>query len=540
FSLLIPPVNSIRIRKTVFNQTALNDPNPYNLLQKRWVLFFAIFGYFILPLAVINMIKDLPGRKSILLISDGLPSLASKKMKSITIRTSTYTVHMIPAAGYGPKRVSDHFNIIDKKGIMRGEDVIKELIGFANAQNISIYTLDPETFTEYFFTDAAESDSLATLLKKQEKMNQVQSLRRISEDTGAAWLRGAKKYDVFRQVISTDLNCYYQLSFYPQRKKADNRYHKIRVKVKRKGVDLRFRKGYTDYSEEQAERMLLVAAYYSPSLYKAIPFEAEFIPFHKDSNKYEPWMNIALPVKKLFMEREVAYGLKRFNLHVWVKEKERGDKAFGGKTTVTFNIDTSFMDFIKGIDYLCYHFKGPELEFADREYEAIFALYDEQSEEIGTWESTFTLPDFKDKEQGSIINCVLGLLTSNPEGAEKSFSLSRKDGTLEYGGIKFYPAVTNRFQRMQDASVFLQAYLPGGKVKVNAEFTVLREGRVWQEIRGEKVAEAWNRRSKVWCGIFKLNMRGISPGDYTLRVNLILSEGGPVLSKEVRLTKLRY
>ncbi|MFQ6071000.1 MAG: hypothetical protein ACE5LC_10835, partial [Candidatus Aminicenantales bacterium] len=126
----------------------------------------------------------------------------------------------------------------------------------------------------------------------------------------------------------------------------------------------------------------------------------------------------------------------------------------------------------------------------------------------------------------------MGLLTSNPEGAEKSFSLSRKDGTLEYGGIKFYPAVTNRFQRMQDASVFLQAYLPGGKVKVNAEFTVLREGRVWQEIRGEKVAEAWNRRSKVWCGIFKLNMRGISPGDYTLRVNLILSEGGPVLSKE--------
>lgn len=476
-------------------------------------------------LAVFNMIKNLPGRKSILLISDGfpkLPDLPSEQIKQI--------------------RIIDPFNILKKEKNMSGYEVIQELIRYANAQNISIYTLDPGTFTEYFFTVSAGPGSSAEAMRrwKSEKLISVQDLNWISEDTGAVSLRGAKKFDRFKKVMETDLNYYYQLSYYPPRRKADNKYHKIDVKVKRSGVDVRSRKGYTDYSDEEKVKMLLLSAYYNPELYKDLPFEAEFTPFSESSKKYKPWMSIALPVKELFKKGGVKYGLKVFNLHIWVQDRERGGSAYKGQINIPLNIDSSFMELVEAMDYFSFHSTGPEIGFSQQEYQVIFALYDDQTEEIGTWGSSFSLPDFKENKQGAIINCVLGSLTPNPDKGKKPFSLSKKGGSLEYGEMKFFPAVTNQFQVMQDASVFLQVYLPQGKIEARPEFSLLKEDSVLKTIPGEISAEDWNEESNVWNGIFNLDLRSVSPGDYTLKVNLPLSEEGNFLGKEVKLIKLDY
>ena len=499
-------------------------------------------------LAVFNMIKNLPGRKSVLLISDGFPDLSSKTLDSIITQITPRTWEISKARSPqldlrrkpGIIRIFDPFNIFNNKKFNTGEEVIRELIRYANAQNIAIYTLDPGTFSEYFFTASAESFPGPSIIKKQEKIKQIQNLRWVSEDTGAAWLRGAKKYERFRQVMMTDLNYYYQLSYYPPRSKPDNNFHKIKVKINRSGVDVRFRNGYTDYSEDEEAKMLLVTAFYNPALYKALPFDAEFIPFHKDSNRYEPWMNIALPVKKLFMEREVEYGPKEFNLHVWIKDRMRGEKAFGGQINIPFNIDSSFMEALKATDYLCFHYKGPELTFSDKEYQAIFAIFDPQMNEVGTWESTIVIPDFKEEKQGSILNCVLGFLSPNPEKGKQSFSVSQADGSLEYGEIKFFPSIVNQFQRMQDASVLLQVFIPQGKIKISPEFEISGEGRLTQSIPAEVVAESWNEKSNVWSGIFNLNLRAVIFGDYTLKVEIPISEESNVLNIEVKMTKLRY
>jgi VWFA-related protein len=471
-------------------------------------------------LAVANMVKNLPGRKSIMLISDGIPSVSREELGSI--------------------KVFDPYNILKRKKFINSDEVLQELIRYANAQNISIYTLDLGTFTEYFFTASVESDLMVLKSKEQERLDEVQNLGRISEDTGAAWLRGAKKYDRFREVMETDLNYYYQLSYYPPRKKPDNKYHKIKVKVTRSGVNTRYRKGYTDYSEDEEMKILLVSAFYNPKLFKILPFEAEFIPIFKDTNKYKPWMSVALPMKKLFTERGVAYGSKVFNIHILVEDKKREISAYRGQMNIPLEIDSSFMDLIEATDYFCLYFTGTEVEFSPREYRVIFALYDTQTEEIGTWESSFSLPDFEEKRQGAIFNCILGLLASNPEGERKSFSLSEKGGSLEYGEIKFFPAVTNQFHRMQNASIFLQVFIPHGRIEISPRFEISGEGKLNQRIPGKLVAESWNQKLKVWSGIFNLELENVIFGDYILKAEISLSEEGPLLSKEVKLIKLRY
>jgi VWFA-related protein len=477
--------------------------------------------------AIANMIKELPGRKSILLIGDGFPDLSSdgryREMGNI--------------------RIFDPFNILDKKKTMHGDEVIKELIRFANAHNIAIYSIDPATFTRNFFTASAEYASKYAMdhliFREKDKLERTQNLAWISKDTGAVSLRGAEKYERFHRVMKTDLNYYYELSYYPPRKEEDNQYHKIKVNVKRSGVDIRFREGYTDYSKNEKEKMLIVSAFYSPSLFKELPFKAEFIAFHINSKKYEPWMNIALPTRKLFVERGVAYGPKQLNLHVWIKDKVKDESTYGGQVPIPFNIDSSFMNFLKTTDYLCFHYKGPELSLESKKYQVIFAIVDSQTNEIGTWESTPTLPDFKKEERGSIINCVLGLLSQNPKKGKQSFSISQEDGSLEYGDIKFFPSIVNQFQRMQDASVFLQVFIPQGKIEISPEVEISGEGRLTQHLPGELVAESWNEESNVWSGIFNLNLKNVIFGDYSLKVEIPVSEKGFTLSREVKLIKLR-
>ena len=497
-------------------------------------------------LAVFNMIKDLPGRKSVLLISDGFPDLTSVAIDSIITKlTPTGTTSKARSTqldlkkDVGVIRIFDPFNIFDNKKFTGSDQVIRELIRFANSQNISIYTLDPGTFSEYFYTASAESSPLASMLSKTEKIKQIQNLRWISEGTGAAWLRGAKKYEKFRHVMKTDLNYYYQLSYYPRKNEPDNQYHKIKVKVKRPGMDVRFREGYKDYSEEEQEKMLLVTAFYNPSLFKALPFHAELVPLYKDSNRYEPWMNVALPGKKLFLQKELEYGLKKLDLHIWIKEKKRGEKTFGGQVSILFNIDTSFIDSLKTIDYLRYHYKGPALTFKEREYQTVFAIFDPQTNDVGTWESSIYIPDFKEEKEGCVLNCVLGFLYRNPKKGKLSFSISQDDGSLEYGEIKFFPAVTSQFHRMQDASVFLQVFSPLGKIASSPRFEISGEGRLTQQIPGKLVAESWNKESKIWSGLFNLNLANVIFGDYTLKAEIPVSDEGRV-SKEIKLIKLRY
>ena len=501
--------------------------------------------------SAVNMIKDLPGRKSILLVSDGFPDLTSKTLDSkVDETTPDQTVskarspHLDMRRDVGAISTFDPFNILERKKLMTGEEIIRELINYANAQNISIYSLDPDTFTRYFISTTAEfgpREKMSALeFRLDDKIKRIQNLTWLSEDTGAVSLKGAQRYERFYEVISTDLNYYYELSFYPQREEADNEYHKIKVEVNRPGVDMRFRKGYTDYSGNEKEKMLLVSAFHNPALFKQLPFEAEFVPFHKDSNTYVPWMNIALPTKELFIDRIIEHAQKTFKLYVWVKDKTQGNRAFGGQINLPINIDSSFMDAIKTTDFLCFHYKGPEIKFNEEEYEVIFALYDEQMQEIGTWERALSLPEFKDDKKGAIISCTLGFVSPNPKKGKKSFSLSQDDGSLEYGEIKLFPTVTNRFQRMQDATVFLQIFLPQGKAEVSPKFIVSGEGRLTQRIPAELIAEEWNKKSKVWSGLFNLQLRNVIYGEYTLTVEIPDSEGGAALSREVRLTKLRY
>ena len=508
-------------------------------------------------LAAVNMIMDLPGRKNLLLISGGIPDIApqdtlpnfgdtsdiSRRDRFLGVQRN-YSGRNFNLPVNENVKVFDPFNILGDKVFKNSEEVIRELIRFANAHNISIYSLSSDFFVKHLYSGASaehyQQYQQANLEKtSRDRVNRTQNLRWISEDTGADSLRGAAKFDTFRQVMRTDLNYYYQISFYPQRSEPDDNHHKLKINMKRESVDVRYRKGYTDYSQEEKNKMQLVTAFYMPSLFKELPVYAEFIPFVSTSGKYEPWMSVALPSKELFFDRYTELGPKKFNLHVWIYDQVSGEKGFGGQVDLPLNIDTNFLKYVKTTDALRFNFKGPETSFKPKEYRSVFALVDPLTNEIGTSESSFLLPDFENKDEGAIINCVLGDITGSLQKGPTSFKLSRKDGSLEFGQAKFFPKITNSFKQWGGIHLFLQAFFPDGKKDFPGDFFLIGEDQKVNPLSGELIVTSWNDKTRIWSGIFFIDISAGSTGRNNLYVEIPGREEGAFKSIGVSLTILR-
>jgi len=509
--------------------------------------------------SAMNMIRALPGRKSLLFISNGLTDLSSfdTSASPLDVLGGRYGEKNIPTGGKnkldaihdkiflaGKFKTFDPFSIMEEMGFKTGDEVINEMIRYANAHNISIYTLDAEMFSKYAATGPTAEhfraeEAIYRDFVREEKIRQVQNLQKISEDTGAKIFRGATKFDTLREVLNTDLNFYYLLSFYPRKAKGDDKYHKIEVKVNRPGVDVRFRKGYTDFSDEETYKIMVASAFYNSSHFKDLPFEADCIPILTDSGEYEAWMNIALPVKEFFLSRFDIVGTKYFDLHFWFKNLKQAETGFRGQVKTSFTMDSNFLDSLKGKEHLYLRFAGSGFKIEHGEYKITFVIYNTETKEIGTWDKCITFP--KMDEQPAFLNCVLGTIENIPEKRKEVFLFNKKNSSLEYGQIRFMPRVINKFSQWGDAAyLFVQIYFPQGNYQIHPEFSIADGNEDNRSIEGKLMAESWNKRTNVWSGIFNLDLKNVIFGDYILKIEIPVSEEGPVLSREIKLTKLRY
>ncbi|MHB8095834.1 MAG: VWA domain-containing protein [Candidatus Aminicenantales bacterium] len=485
--------------------------------------------------ASIHMLESLPGRKNLLFVSGGLPDLdrvGSENGLPLTVAKRSF-------------RVFDPFGILGKTLFWTGSEILKEIIRVANDRNISIYSLDPEVSTKISASgpmaenDVASSDGVYSLgAIPGEKFGQLQNLRTLSEKTGAKLLRGADKIESLRQVTANDLSFYYQLSYYPPRSKADKSYHKIEVKLKDgKGVQVKTREGYSDSFIEQSLRVRLAQAYYNPDLFRGkIPFEASFIPFASESGKVQPWLSLALPAQDFFGPRG-AEGKKTYEFHFWIKGGDESGRLLAGKVDIPFAMDDAFKERLSSIDFFRLNYFGPEIELEGAGNRIIFALFDPETGEIGTWSSDCPPPIKKGSSEPSFINCVPGYAVSNTTDRKGAFQLKGTEGSLECGKIRFFPKTAGGFMPTEDVHLFIQAYSPQG-APVEARFELADSSGQSREIKGTIAAESWNKSTKIWSAAYKLDLEGLAPGDYVLKTIIPPAGDKSALTREVQISIL--
>lgn len=184
----------------------------------------------------LGSLAGLPGRKSLLYISDGLE-----------LRPGSHIVKRM--AG----RCGDDSSSIRAEGydIALG---LKKLSSAANSARVTLYPLDAAGGRQA--PGAVRRDGAGHL---DQRANLQDSLAFLAADTGGRALLNAIDLPTAMKPVWSDLGSYYSLGYEaPAAGTGDLR--KVEVKVKRKGVDVRYRHGYLDRTAEERLNDQLLAA----------------------------------------------------------------------------------------------------------------------------------------------------------------------------------------------------------------------------------------------------------------------------------------
>jgi len=126
--------------------------------------------------------------------------------------------------------------------MMRNEPRFRAILDLANRTNTSFYPIDPRRMVLY------ENDVVPRWVDLTDQQPgrlraRHDALLRMAQETDGLAVVFTSDIDASLQRINDDLSSYYLLGFYSTQK-PDGKYHKLSVRVKRKGVEVRARPGY--------------------------------------------------------------------------------------------------------------------------------------------------------------------------------------------------------------------------------------------------------------------------------------------------------
>ncbi len=196
------------------------------------------------------------GRKSIIFISEGFTSTLPPQLND--------PVAAMPRIG-NPNRNNpsaqtsdtvEFFNQADMLGDMR------EVFDTANRQNTSIYAVDPRGLAAFEY-DINSSVGLQGDRKGLQAT--LDSLRVLADNTDGRAIVNRNDLAVGMKQIIRDASGYYLLGYNSTQAPTDGKFHEIKVRTTRRNVDVRARKGYWAYTNEDVARALAPAKPDAPS-----------------------------------------------------------------------------------------------------------------------------------------------------------------------------------------------------------------------------------------------------------------------------------
>ena len=133
---------------------------------------------------------------------------------------------------------------------------IKMVTDLANRYNCAIYSLDPRGLAPFEFDLSSAGQAAVSLTKNQQMLDTtMDTLRVLSDETDGRAIVNSNDLDRGLRQIIRDTSAYYLLG-YTSAVTTDGKFHKLNVRVKRPGLQVRSRPGYMAMSATEVERAL--------------------------------------------------------------------------------------------------------------------------------------------------------------------------------------------------------------------------------------------------------------------------------------------
>ncbi|MCM3881798.1 MAG: VWA domain-containing protein [Vicinamibacterales bacterium] len=202
------------------------------------------------------------GRKSLILVSEGFTSSMPQQAQDPIAAQPGMPG---PTGGGGIVRAPDPMPGTNPGLQARQESIeffeqaslwsdLKWVTDTANRYNTTIYTVDPRGLAAFEFDLSRSNVSMTKDAKILQ--NTQDTMRILAEETDGRAIVNQNDLDKGLKQIVKDSSAYYLLGYTSTLAKPDGRFHKIDVKVKRPGLQVRSRRGYLAFTPDEATRAL--------------------------------------------------------------------------------------------------------------------------------------------------------------------------------------------------------------------------------------------------------------------------------------------
>jgi VWFA-related protein len=354
----------------------------------------------------------------------------------------------------------------------------------------------------------------------------------LAADTGGKALLDVNDLSMGIVNAQKAFSSYYILGYYTSNANLDGKFRRIKISL-REGVsgDLDYRQGYyagkdfkkftTADKERQLEDALMLG---DPITELTIAMEVDF--FQLNNAEY------FVPVVVKVSGSELALAKKGGAEHTLLDFIGEIKDEFGStESNVRDKVDVKLSDST-----------AAELTKRPYAYDTGFTLLpgkkvikmlvrDAETGRIGTYQTTFTVPNLNKEEKRIAISSVV--LSSQRQDMREAVFNAAKDkdkgqvqqsvNPLVQDGMKLIPSVTRVFTRGQDMYVYLQAYQRTADVAhpLIAFVTFYRGQTKAFETPPMQVTESLNNRLKTMPLKFTFSLQKLPPGEYQCQVTVI-------------------
>ena len=200
---------------------------------------------------IIHMGSLKEGRKSLVLVSEGYTNIIPPQMRSADAQ--------MPGLGNPSARdpqagVNDPNE--DRAAWTANLDMdsdLREVYDTANRNNVAIYAVDPRGLPGFEF-DINEGIGLQT--DRTYLQSTMDTLRVLAENTDGRAIVNRNDIVAGMKQITRDSSAYYLIGYNSSQAPSDGKFHEIKVRVKRPGVQVRARRGYWALNQQETARAL--------------------------------------------------------------------------------------------------------------------------------------------------------------------------------------------------------------------------------------------------------------------------------------------
>ncbi len=190
------------------------------------------------------------GRKALLLVSEGFTNMLPPQLRA--------PVAAIPGIGQQDRDdpLAGNSSIEERAGFMASMDLnedLRQVYGAANRNNVAIYTIDPRGLA----TNEFGIDQNINLRTDRNYLNStMDTLRVLAEESDGRAIVNRNDLTAAMKQIVRDTSAYYLLGYNSIAAPTDGKFHEIKVRVRRPGVQVRARKGYYALTATDAARVM--------------------------------------------------------------------------------------------------------------------------------------------------------------------------------------------------------------------------------------------------------------------------------------------